>query len=78
MRAHLGNYALWLSGLFPDYIEARHWRRGAPDLDYYEEMGRRGSRSLRRTNWRTSTGWRRAVQYGGASGSRRCGSRSTG
>jgi hypothetical protein len=42
VRAHLGNYALWLSGLFPDYIEARHWRRGAPDLSYYEEMGRRG------------------------------------
>jgi hypothetical protein len=41
-RAHLGNYALWLSGLFPDYIEHRRWRRGGPDLDYYEEMGRRG------------------------------------
>ena len=43
-RAHLGNYALWLSGLFPDYIEHRRWRRGGPDLDYYEEMGRRGFR----------------------------------
>lgn len=42
VRVHLGNYALWLSGLFPDYIEARHWRRGAPDLGYYEDMGRRG------------------------------------
>ncbi len=42
VRAHLGNYALWLSGLFPDYISGRRWRRGAPDLDYYEEMGRRG------------------------------------
>ncbi|MFL5575253.1 MAG: hypothetical protein ACJ79S_04725 [Gemmatimonadaceae bacterium] len=42
VRAHLGNYALWLSGLFPDYIESRRWRRGGPDLDYYEEMGRRG------------------------------------
>jgi hypothetical protein len=41
-RAHLGNYALWLSGLFPDHIEYRRWRRGGPDLDYYEEMGRRG------------------------------------
>jgi hypothetical protein len=40
--AHLGNYALWLSGLFPDYIESRRWRRGGPDLDYYEAMGRRG------------------------------------
>ncbi len=42
VRAHLGNYALWLAGLFPDYIEARHHRRGGPDLDYYDEMGRRG------------------------------------
>ena len=36
VRTHLGNYALWLSGLFPDYIEHRKWRRGGPDLDYYE------------------------------------------
>ncbi|HSJ63397.1 MAG TPA: hypothetical protein VK922_05745 [Gemmatimonadaceae bacterium] len=42
VRAHLGNYALWLSGLFPDHIEHRRWRRGGPDLQYYEEMGRRG------------------------------------
>jgi hypothetical protein len=42
VRTHLGNYALWLSGLFPDYIEHRRWRRGGPDLEYYEEMGRRG------------------------------------
>lgn len=41
-RQHLGNYALWLSGLFPDYIEQRRWRRGGPDLDYYEDLGRRG------------------------------------
>jgi len=42
VRQHLGNYALWLSGLFPDRIEQRRWRRGGPDLEYYEEMGRRG------------------------------------
>lgn len=42
VRSHLGNYALWLSGIFPDYIEQRHWRRGGPDLEYFEEMGRRG------------------------------------
>jgi hypothetical protein len=41
-RAHLGNYALWLSGVFPDYIETRRHRRGGPDLDYYETMGRKG------------------------------------
>lgn len=42
VRQHLGNYALWLSGLFPDRIEQRRWRRGGPDLEYYEELGRRG------------------------------------
>jgi len=42
VRAHLGTYALWLSGLFPDHIASHHWRRGAPDIDYYEAMGRRG------------------------------------
>jgi hypothetical protein len=42
VRAHLGNYALWLSGLFPDSIESRRWRRGGPDLEYYEALGRRG------------------------------------
>jgi hypothetical protein len=42
VRTHLGNYALWLSGLFPDHIEQRRWRRGGPDLDYFEEMGRKG------------------------------------
>lgn len=42
VRQHLGNYALWLSGMFPDRIEHLRWRRGGPALDYYEEMGRRG------------------------------------
>jgi hypothetical protein len=42
VRAHLGNYALWLGGMFPDRVEERHSRRGGPDLDYYDEMGQRG------------------------------------
>jgi len=42
VRAHLGNYALWLGGMFPDHVEERHCRRGGPDLDYYDEMGQRG------------------------------------
>ncbi|MEP7344538.1 MAG: hypothetical protein ABI877_04710 [Gemmatimonadaceae bacterium] len=42
VRAQLGNYALWLSGIFPDFIESMRFRRGGPDLDYYENMGRRG------------------------------------
>jgi len=42
VMAHLGNYALWLAGLFPDYIAARRLRKGGPDLTYYDAMGRRG------------------------------------
>lgn len=42
VRVHLGNYALWISGFFPDHIEHRRWRRGGPDLEYFEELGRRG------------------------------------
>lgn len=42
VRAHLGNYALWLAGMFPDFIERRRWRRGGPPIDYYDEMGQRG------------------------------------
>jgi hypothetical protein len=41
-RTHLGNYALWFSGVFPDHIEERRWRKGGPDLEYYESMGRKG------------------------------------
>lgn len=42
VRVHLGNYSLWLAGLFPDHIEQRKWRRGGPDLGYFEELGKRG------------------------------------
>jgi len=45
LRVHLGNFALWLAGLFPDYIGARVQRRGAPPLSYYEQMGALGFRS---------------------------------
>ncbi len=44
LRAHLGNFSLWLAGIFPDYVTARKVRRGGPDLSYYDEMGARGFR----------------------------------
>ncbi len=49
LRAHLGEFALWISGLFPDHIAAREQRRGAPGLDYFEQLG--------------STGFRMAARY---------------
>lgn len=45
VRAHLGNFSLWLAGLFPDYLESRSRRKGAPPLSYYEDMGASGYES---------------------------------
>jgi hypothetical protein len=42
VMVHLGDYALWLAGLFPDYIAARQLRKGGPDVAYYDSLGRRG------------------------------------
>ncbi len=42
LRAHLGNYSLWLAGLFPDRIVYRRERAGGPDLPYYDALGRQG------------------------------------
>ena len=44
LRVHLGDFALWMSGLFPDYLEARTRRRGAPPIAYFEELGADGYR----------------------------------
>jgi hypothetical protein len=41
IRVHLGNYSLFLSGVFPDRIRFRAETRGFPDLRYYEGLGRR-------------------------------------
>jgi hypothetical protein len=42
VMVHLGNYALWLTGLFPDYIAARRLRKAGPDVSYYDALGSRG------------------------------------
>jgi hypothetical protein len=44
LRVHLGNFALWLAGVFPDHITHRVQRRGAPPLSYYDELGAAGFR----------------------------------
>jgi hypothetical protein len=44
LSAHLGNFSLWLAGIFPDYITERRDRRGGPDLAYYEALGAQGFR----------------------------------
>jgi hypothetical protein len=55
IRAHIGNYSLFLSGVFPDRIRARSKRRGAPGLHYYEEVGR--------VNYRVASDHRLARKY---------------
>ncbi len=44
LRVHMGDFALWMSGLFPDYLEARTRRKGAPPISYFEELGVTGYR----------------------------------
>lgn len=41
LYSHIGNYSLYLTGLFPQWIEHRHrYRRRPVDMDYYVEFGR--------------------------------------
>jgi hypothetical protein len=44
LRVQMGNFALWMSGLFPDYLEVRTRRKGAPPISYFEELGATGYR----------------------------------
>lgn len=39
LRAHVGNYSLFISGIFHENAQRRS-RRGAPDLEFYEKIGR--------------------------------------
>ena len=50
LRVYLGNFALWLAGVFPDHITYRVQRRGAPPISYYDEVGAAGFRSAATTD----------------------------
>ncbi len=39
MSLHIGNVALFLSGIYAEHIGCRSRRRGAPGIDYYETLG---------------------------------------
>lgn len=39
LRAHVGNYSLFISGIFHENTQRRSLR-GAPDIDFYEQIGR--------------------------------------
>jgi hypothetical protein len=55
LRVHIGNYSLFLSGVFPDRIRFRAEARGFPDLRYYEGLGR--------TQYRVASDHRLAQRY---------------
>jgi hypothetical protein len=55
IRAHIGNYSLFLSGVFADRIRFRAEARGFPDVKYYDALGR--------TNYRAASDHRLAQRY---------------
>jgi len=55
IRAHIGNQSLFLSGVFPDRIQFRAGKTGAPGLPYYEGLGI--------TNYRAASDHRLARKY---------------
>ena len=55
LRAHIGNYALFITGVFPDRIRVRAEKRGFPDIEYFEGIGR--------ANFRMASDHRLAQRY---------------
>jgi hypothetical protein len=55
LRAHIGNYSLFFSGIFPDRIRFRAEFRGFPSLQYYEALGQ--------TSFRVASDHRLARKY---------------
>jgi hypothetical protein len=55
IRTHIGNHSLFLSGIFPERIRYRAEYKGAPNLKYYEELGR--------ANFRVASDHRLAHKY---------------
>jgi hypothetical protein len=55
IRVHIGNYSLFLSGVFPERIRFRAEMRGFPGVKYYEGLGR--------THYRLASDHRLAQRY---------------
>jgi hypothetical protein len=55
IRVYIGNHSLFLSGVFPARIRYRAEVRGAPDMKYYEGLGR--------THYRVASDHRLAQRY---------------
>jgi len=48
LHSHLGNYTLFLSGLFADRVASNAQLRGAPNLGFYEAVGQASYRHVAR------------------------------
>ena len=55
IQLFIGNYSLFLSGIFPGHLEHRSQFKAAPDIEYYEKLGR--------THFRTASNHRLASKY---------------
>ena len=55
LRAHIGNYSLFISGVFPERIRFRAEARGFPNVKYYAALGR--------TQYRAASDHRLAQRY---------------
>jgi hypothetical protein len=40
LRAHIGNYSLFISGIFHPAVAGQRSLRGGPDIEFYEQVGR--------------------------------------
>jgi hypothetical protein len=40
LRAHIGNYSLFISGIFHPAVSGQRNMRGGPNLEFYEQVGR--------------------------------------
>ncbi len=55
IRVHVGNYSLFVSGIFPGHLRHRATVHGAPDISYYEKVGS--------TNYRVASDHRLARRH---------------
>jgi len=55
LRSHIANYTLFISGIFAENVATRSQHRGAPDISFYEEMGR--------MNYRAASEYREAKKF---------------
>lgn len=39
IHSQLGNYSLFITGIFPQHVQHRVERRGAPSMEFYEDVG---------------------------------------